>query len=352
VIQPTSYLPALVLLIVSMVCLGSWANAQKLAGKWRFELFYYDFAWGILIAAAVAAFTLGSFDSKELTFQDNLLLTSYRKMAWAVGSGVVFNLANLLLVAAIAVAGMAVAFPICMGLALIVGVAWSYSLDPGTGAALPFGGAAVVLIAVCAAALAYSNHLDDRRAAAQQAFLADPRSKHAPRRAGASKGILLSILAGLLMGAFYPILDEARSGGDNGVAPYGLMLLFAGGVFASTILYVPFFLNFPVTGKPLAISAYFRGAKKQHLLGAMGGVLWLAGGLSNLLASNSPQSLQLAPGLTYGLTQGATLVSMLWGLLAWREFRGATYRVVMMLIAAIVLFLVGIGMVALAPMRR
>jgi glucose uptake protein len=130
-----------------------------------------------------------------------------------------------------------------------------------------------------------------------------------------------------------------------------VMLLFAGGVFASTVLYVPFFLNFPVSGKPLAVSAYFRGTKRQHLLGVLGGMLWMAGGLSNVLAAGSPATQQIGPAVSYGLGQGATLVSTLWGLLVWREFRGATYRVNLVLIAVIVLFLMGLGMVAVAPLR-
>jgi len=117
------------------------------------------------------------------------------------------------------------------------------------------------------------------------------------------------------------------------------------------VLYVPFFLNFPVSGKPLAVSAYFRGTKRQHLLGVLGGMLWMAGGLANVLAAGSPATLQLGSAVSYGLGQGATLVSTLWGLLVWHEFRGATYRVVTVLIAVIVLFLAGLGMVAVAPLR-
>lgn len=349
-IIPTTYLSALLLLILSMLCWGSWANTQKLAGKWRFELFYYDFTWGILIAAVVAAFTLGSFDPGDLTFQDNLLLAGYRKMAWAIASGVVFNLANMLLVGAIAVAGMAVAFPIGIGLALVEGVAWSYSLNPQANPALLFGGAAVVLTAVCTSALAYSFYVDDKNAAAQQALTADPRSKNAPKKAGAAKGVILSVFAGLLMGAFYPMIEEAKSG-ETGVGPYGVMLLFAGGVFVSTVVYVPFFLTFPIIGKPLAVTAYFRGTKKQHILGLLGGLLWMAGGLSNVVAASSPATLQIGPAVSYALGQGATMISALWGLLVWREFRGSTFRVKMVLTAMMVLFLAGLGMVAVAPLQ-
>jgi glucose uptake protein len=350
VIIPTTYLPALLLLILAMLCWGSWANTQKIARKWRFELFYYDFTWGIVIAAAVAAFTFGSFDQKELTFQDNFLLAGYRKMAWAVASGLVFNLANMLLVAAIAVAGMAVAFPICIGLASIVGVVWSYSLNPQADPVLLFAGAAAVLAAVCAAGISHSFHIDDQNAAAQQALSIDPRARNAPKKAGAAKGILLAIVAGLIMGAVNPMIETAKSG-ETGVAPYGLMLLFALGVFISTAVYVPFFLSFPVIGKPLPVSAYFRGTKGQHLLGILGGIVWMIGGVSNLVAASSPALPQIGPAVSYALSQGAPLVSAFWGLLVWGEFAGSTLRVKMVLTAMIVLFLAGLGVVAVAPLQ-
>jgi glucose uptake protein len=350
VIIPTTYLSALLPLILSMLCWGTWANTQKMGGKWRFELFYYDFTWGILIAAAVAAFTFGSFDQQELTFQDNFLLAGYRKMAWAFGSGVVFNLANMFLVATIAVAGMSVAFPMAIGLALIVGVGWNYSLNPQTDPVLLFAGAAVILAAVCAAALAYSFHIDDQNAAAQQALSVDPRARNAPKKAGAAKGVVLAIVAGLIMGAVNPMIDTAKSG-ETGVAPYGLMLLFATGVLVSTAVYVPFFLSFPVMGKPLPVSAYFRGSKGQHVLGILGGIIWMTGGVSNLVAASSPALPQIGPAVSYALSEGAPLLAAFWGLFTWREFKGSTLRVKMVLTAMIVLFLAGLGVIAVAPLQ-
>jgi glucose uptake protein len=333
-----------------MLCWGSWANTQKLAGKWRFELFYYDFTSGLLIAAIAAAFTFGSMDAKELTFQDNFLLAGYRKMAWAVASGMVFNLANLLLVAAIAVAGMAVAFSVGIGLALIGGVLLSYWLNPQPGAAFLFSGAGVIAIAVCAAAFAYSFHIDDQRVAAQQALTPDPRGKNAPKKTGARKGVILSILAGLLMGAFYPMIEESKSS-EIGVSPYGVMLLFAVGVFATTVAYVPFFLAFPVAGKPLPVGAYFRGAIRQHVMGLLGGILWMTGGLSNVVAASGPTALEIGPAFSYAVGQGSILVSALWGILVWREFRGATIRVKTMLTVMMLLFAAGLSLLAIAPLR-
>ena len=128
-ILPASYSSALLLIIISMLCWGSWANTFKLTAKWRFELFYYDYSLGVLLAAIVAAYTFGSMGS-ELSFSDNLLVAGKRNMAYAVAGGMVFNLANMLLVAAISVAGLAVAFPIGIGLALVIGVIWNYFLNP------------------------------------------------------------------------------------------------------------------------------------------------------------------------------------------------------------------------------
>src|ERR1700676_2077858 len=127
---PSTYFAAILLLISSMFAWGSWANTQKLAGKWRFELFYYDYSFGVMLCALVAAFTFGSLSPRELTFQDNLLIAAKRQMAYAFLGGAVFNLANMLLVAAIAVSGMAVAFPIAIGLALVIGVVLNFSLNP------------------------------------------------------------------------------------------------------------------------------------------------------------------------------------------------------------------------------
>ncbi|MEO8024851.1 MAG: hypothetical protein ABI823_00175 [Bryobacteraceae bacterium] len=167
--MPTTYVSALLLMVFSMLCWGSWANTQKMTGKWRFELYYYDYALGVLLCAVLAAFTFGTLNSAELTFQDNFLITSYRKMAWGVAGGVVFNLANMLLVAAISVAGMSVAFPIGIGLALVIGVIWNYILTPQGNPTLLFGGAALVVVAIIVDAMAYAAHAAQLKAEAEAA---------------------------------------------------------------------------------------------------------------------------------------------------------------------------------------
>jgi glucose uptake protein len=349
-ILPTTYLGALLLSIVSMICWGSWANTQKLAGKWRFELFYYDYSLGVLVCAVVAAYTLGSWLPQELTFSDNLLIAARRQMAYGVGAGIVFNLANMLLVAAIAVSGMAVAFPVAIGLALVIGVVWNYQLNSQGNPILLFSGVALVVVAIITDAFAYSAYLDAKQLEAQKALQADPRVKTRTRKPGAARGLVLSIISGVLMGMFYPLVEMGKAG-DSGVAPYGIGVLFGAGVFLSSLLYIPFFLNFPVEGEPIAARDYFKGTRGQHFLGFAGGIIWMAGALANFVAASAPVSVQLGPATSYALGQGATMVSALWGLLVWHEFKGANQRVKLLLLAMIVLFVVGLGLISIAPLN-
>jgi glucose uptake protein len=350
-VLPTTYFGALLLLIGSMLCWGSWANTQKLSGKWRFELFYYDYSIGVVICAVIAAFTFGQLLPKELTFSDNFLIASKRQIAWAAAAGMVFNLANLLLVAAISVSGMAVAFPISIGLALVIGTVWSYALNPQGNPTLLFSGAFLVVVAIVVDAFAYSGYLEQKKNEAIAALNPDPRvRKKMLNEPGPARGIALSIVSGLLMGAFYPMVEIAKAG-EIGVAPYGIGLLFGAGVLFSSLFYLPFFMNFPVEGEPVEFVGYFRGTGRQHLLGLLGGIVWMMGALFNFTAASAPVSVQVGPAVSYALGQGATLVSALWGLLVWHEFKGANVRVRMLIVVMLVLFVAGLGMISVAPLR-
>src|ERR1700694_2576222 len=197
-ILPETYASALLLIILSMLCWGSWANTFKLTGKWRFELFYFDYAAGVLIAAVVAAFTFGSMGN-ELSFTDNLLVTGKTQIAWGLGAGIIFNLANMLLVAAISVAGLAVAFPVGIGLALVVGVVWSYFLNPQGNPRLLGAGVAIVVLAIICDAMAYALHAKSKRHAAELANPPAPgvKGKRKPTAPKTSlKGIILSLISG------------------------------------------------------------------------------------------------------------------------------------------------------------
>ena len=348
-ILPSTPQAVLLLLVLSMVCWGSWANTQKLAGKWRFELFYCDYSLGVVVCCAAAAFTLGSMNPQELTFTDNLLIAGYHQMVYEIAAGALFNLANILLVAAIAVSGMAVAFPIAIGLALVIDVVRNYIVNPEGNVMLLFGGASLVLVAIIVDAFAYSGHLDAQLAAAKAAPQVNPRTKTVLRPPGAARGVVISLLSGILMSMFYPLVEMGKTG-ENGVSPYGTVVLIAGGVLLTTFLYVPFFANFPVSGEPVLLPDYFKGTKKQHFWGIFGGIVWAAGATANFAAAGAPPSVRVGPAIGYALGQGATIVSALWGLIVWREFKGADVRTRMLLVVMLVLYLAGMCMVSIAPL--
>lgn len=359
---PGTYVVTLLLTVISMLCWGSWANTMKLSGKWRFELYYFDYTFGVLACALIAAFTFGSIESVPadlpgvaFSFADNMSISGKTQMAWAAGGGIVFNLANLLLVAAISVAGLSVAFPVGIGVALIMGVILNYIIKPAGNPVLLFSGVAVVLLAIIVTALAHAAH-SAGKAAAEPAprTVAGARAVQRPgaRRAGgssAAKGIGLSLAAGLLMGTFYPLVEMSKKG-DLGLGPYTAAFCFAVGILLSTPVFNLFFMNLPVEGEPVSFKQYFLGSRKEHILGLAGGVIWCTGTVANFVAASAPASVNVGPAISYAMGQGATLVSTLWGLLVWKEFAGATSSVRLRLILMLVLYAAGLALLSLAPL--
>lgn len=358
-IIPATYTGALLLMILSMLCWGSWANTFKLAGKWRFELFYYDYSVGVVLAALIAAFTFGSM-GEELSVQDNLMIAGKAQMAYAFIGGIVFNLANMLLVAAIAIAGLAVAFPVAIGLALVVGVVWSYAINPqGNWMLLAFG-VILVVVAIIFDAMAYGAHGRDHTskeaaaAAPSQAARSSqskPTQKRRSTRAAQSsrKGILICLISGALMGSFYPIVEMSKRE-DIGLGPYTIAVLFAAGVFLSTFVFNLYFMNLPIQGEPVSGFEYFKGSPRQHLLGVLGGLIWCTGAIANFVAASAPKAIQVGPAISYAIGQGATIVSALWGLIVWREFAGASPRVRLLVGLMLLFFVGGLASLSLAPL--
>ena len=331
-ILPTTYATAMLLTILSMICWGSWANTFKLTKNWRFELFYFDFSFGVLIAALVAAFTFGSMGD-DLSFSDNLLIAGKRQMAYALAAGIIFNLANMLLVAAISLAGLAVAFPVGIGLALIIGVVWNYIINPQGNPFLLFSGVALVLGAIIVDAFAYRAYAEEDGEITEDFNI---------------KGIIIALVSGLLMGSFYPLVEMSRAS-EQGLGAYSVVFFFAIGVFFSTFIYNLYFMNLPVEGEPVGFGEYFRGGSfRTHFLGVFGGLLWCTGMLTNLVAASGTAT--VGPAVSYAMGQGATLISALWGLLVWREFAGAELRVKLLLAIMIVLFAAGLGLISIAPL--
>lgn len=341
---PETYLATLALMILSMLCWGSWANTFKLTGKWRFELFYFDYAIGVLAAALLFAFTLGTLGFDGFTFTDDLLHSGKRQWMYGMLAGIVFNLANMLLVAAISVAGLAVAFPVGIGMALIIGVVWNYLIKPQGNPILLFTGLAVIVAAIIVDSMAY-------RALAAIRLEREIKAGRAKstRKQVSFKGIVLSLVSGVLMGCFYPLVVKGQAG-EVGLGPYAIGVLFAIGVFGSTFVFNLFFMNLPVEGPPVEMLEYFKGGFKKHVLGWLGGMIWYTGAICSFVAASAPEEVHVGPAISYALGQGATMVSALWGLLVWKEFADADMRAKSLVVIMLALFVCGLAMISVAPL--
>jgi len=323
---PQAYGLALAMMILTMFCWGSWANTQKAVGTWRFELFYWDYVGGILLCSILIGLTLGRTDpASPDSFFNNLAQAGTTNLVLAFVGGAVFNLANLLLVAAIALAGLAVAFPIGIGLALVIGSILNYVITPKGNPLLLFGGVALVAIAIVLDAMAYRKLSSDRSVS--------------------SKGIVLSLLCGIFMGSFYPLVAKAITGPKH-LGPYTVAVVFAAGVLVSNIPLNYAFMRRPVSGEPVRMSEYFQARGLWHFFGVLGGIIWGIGTISNFVSSYAQM---VGPAASYSLGQGATMVSAIWGVFVWKEFRGAGPSTVRLLVLMFLFFIAGLASVALAP---
>lgn len=285
---------------ITMLGWGSWANTQKLSGKdrWRFELYYWDYAIGVLLFALIFAFTFGSTGDAGQHALANFQQASHHAIHYALVSGVIFNVSNIMLVVAIDAAGMVVAFPVGVGLALVIGTVESYLQTPKGNAPLLFGGVLLILFAMAMSSLAY---------------------RKLPKSAGKRplKGLIFAVLAGGIMGSFYPELMRAISPNFNNdpvqpgmLTPYLALVVFAVGVVASNFIVNTIFMR---AGK-LTYADYFRGSAKLHSIGILGGVIWMIALCFNVIASGVA-----GPAISYALGQGATLIAAIWGVLVWKE---------------------------------
>jgi glucose uptake protein len=326
-----SYSVAIVFCIITMLCWGSWANTQKLASKsWRFELFYWDYVIGILLFSIISALTLGSMGTQGRSFMDDLTQADAGNIGLALLGGLIFNAANILLSAAIAIAGMAVAFPVGIGIALILGVLVNYLGTEKGNPTLLFAGVLFVLLAIITNAIAYTK--------AQRANVKV-----------SSKGIILSIVAGVLMSFFYHFIAASMDienfvqPAAGKMTPYTAVFVFSCGIFISNFLFNTILMKKPLQGTPTSYSEYFEGKFSTHLVGILGGLIWGLGNSFNLIAAG-----KAGPAISYGLGQGATLVAALWGVFIWKEFRGASKATNRLIAAMFFLFVIGIGCIIYA----
>jgi glucose uptake protein len=329
-----NYPAAVFCCIITMFCWGSWANTQKLAaGSWRFELFYWDYVLGIVLFSLILAFTLGSMGASGRGFVADISQASGQRIGSAIVGGIVFNAANILLGAAIAIAGMAVAFPVGIGLALVIGVVVNYLAHPFGKEGLLAGGVALIVVAILLNAFAYG------------------RMKKAGAGSGASasgKGLVLAVVAGVLMGFFYKYVAASMfadfSVPEAGkLSPYSAVVVFSAGVLLSNFVFNTILMRRPFVGLPVAPAAYFKGGFRNHITGILGGAVWCLGMSLNILASG-----KAGPAISYGLGQGATIIAALWGIFIWKEFKGAPKGTAAVLGWMLVLYVAGLGLLVYA----
>lgn len=330
-----SYVLAVVLCFVTMLCWGSWGNTQKLAAKsWRYELFYWDYVIGMVLFSLLMAFTLGSIGSEGRPFLQDIAQVSWKSIGWVALGAVVFNLSNILLSASISIAGLSVAFPLGVGLALVVGVLNNLIFHPNaeTNVALLIVGVALVVIAVVCNGVASGKVSTEVRDAKQN-----------------RKGIILAVLAGLIMSFFSALvyngidINDFRSPAAGMMTPYTGMFIFALGVFVSNIVINTIVMKKPFVGEPVAYSQYFAGSTGTHLVGILGGSIWCLGTLLNYICAGTAGA-----AVSYALGQGAPMIAAIWGVFIWKEFKGAKKGVYGLLTAMFCFFVLGLACIIMA----
>jgi len=325
-----NYPTAVIFCIITMLCWGSWANTQKLAaGTWRFELFYWDYVLGILLFSLILAFTLGSNGPGGRPFLTDISQADGKNIGSALIGGIVFNAANILLVAAISIAGMAVAFPVGIGLALVIGVIVNYIVNPVGDKALLCGGVVLIVIAILLNAYAY-------------------RKMQSSAKKTSSKGLWLAIIAGVLMGFFYKYVAGSMFTDFNvpeagKLSPYTAVVIFSAGILLSNFVFNTLLMKKPFAGTPVAFGVYFKGSAKNHITGILGGSIWCLGMSFSIIASG-----KAGPAISYGLGQGATVIAALWGIFIWKEFRAAPKNTHTILNFMLLLYVVGLGLLVYA----
>jgi glucose uptake protein len=272
--------------------------------------------------------TLGTAGATGRSFAADLAATDAAHIGFALVGGVLFNVANLLLVAAIEIAGLAVAFPVGIGLALIIGAVSSYMLSPHGNPLMLFGGITLVVAAIVCDAIAY-------------------RLRESEHQATSRRGVVISLVAGLLMGTFYPFVSRAMTGA-GAPGPYATSFYFVIGVSLCAIPFNYLLMRKPLDAQhPVSMAGFAAAPARWHLWGIAGGAIWCTGAVFNFVASKAHV---VGPAVSYSIGQGATMISAAWGVFVWREFSSASSRAKNYLFWMFVLFLLGLTLVALAPL--
>jgi glucose uptake protein len=324
---PHTFAVALLMMIISAICWGSWANTFKGVKNYRFELFYWDYAFGIFLVSLILAFTMGTTSGDPASFLNNVRAADISNIVSTLLGGAIFNLANLLLVAGIDMAGLAIAFPVSIGIALVVGVVLSYIQQPKGDAVQLAAGVVCAFIAVVLDGKAYGN-------------------LSAASRPVSRKAIVTCVVSGVLMGLWAPFVTRSMTHG-NTLGPYTVGVFLTLGALLSCLIWNVYFMKNPLVGEPVHFGDFFRGPVSGHLLGLIGGCIWGTGTVFNLVAARFS-----GVAISYAIGQSAPMVAALWGVLVWKEFRGANRRAGMYLAFMFVFYVLAIFLVSQANTAR
>ena len=324
---------AVLLCLITMLCWGSWGNTQKLAAKtWRYELFYWDYVIGIVLLSLLVGFTLGSIGDQGRSFTDDIVQVSSNNFWSAFAGGIIFNAANILLSASISLAGMSVAFPVGVGLALVLGVFINYFGAPKGDPLILFMGVALIVIAIILNGLAsgkVSSGTEENKAK--------------------KKGVFIAICAGILMSFFYRFvastmdLNNLEKPMQGMLTPYGAFFIFSLGILGSNFIFNTIVMKKPFIGEPVSYSQYFKGNLSTHSVGILGGIIWGVGTVLSYIAAG-----KAGPAISYALGQGAPMIAALWGVFIWKEFKGASKPVNLLLTLMFILFIAGLAMIVVS----
>ena len=320
---PHTFAAALVLTILSTICWGSFANTFKLTRNYRFELYYWDYAAGIFLMSLVTAFTLGTIPGGALSFPANLQSAAKANLFYAAFGGFIFNIANVLLLAGIEIAGLAVAFPIAIGIALVEGVVLSYAIQPKGNAWLLGAGVLLAVLAVVLIGKAYG-------------------ALQGANRAVSRRGVVVCVISGVLMGIFAPFVTRAMTAARP-LTPYTVAVFFTLGAVICCGFFNVYLMKRPIVGAPVEGARYFQAPAAYHALGLVGGAIWGAGTVFNFVAASL-----VGVAISYAIGQASPMIAALWGVVVWREFRGAGARARLYLTGMFLSYVLALVMIALA----
>jgi glucose uptake protein len=323
-----SYFLAVIFCCITMLCWGSWGNTQKLASKsWRYELFYWDYVIGMLLFSLILAFTMGSIGSQGRPFMEDIQQVSWKNVESVVLGGIIFNASNILLSASVSLAGLAVAFPLGVGLALVLGVFNTYLVEPKGDPIILFLGVALVVVAIVCNGIA-----------------AGKTQKSKDKVLSNKKGIILAIIAGILMSFFYRFvavamdLEHFKNPTPGMMTPYTAIFIFSVGVLLSNFIFNTLLMKRPFVGTPVTYKEYLKGRFSTHLVGILGGSIWCLGTAFSYIASG-----QAGAAISYALGQGAPLIAAIWGVFIWKEFKGSGKSVKWLLGSMFFFFIAGLA---------